>query len=72
MSSKTRQIIVLYRVQHRVEIDTLNYSILFLVFLSCCHAVGAYEIRILEISWEINLYHFVRIHNNNSDCKVFN
>jgi len=32
MSIKTRKVILLYRVQCRVEIDTLNYSILFLVF----------------------------------------
>jgi len=55
MSSKIRKSSLLYRIQCRVEIDTLNYTILFLVFLSRCHAMRTYEIRIFEISSEINI-----------------
>jgi hypothetical protein len=42
----------------------------YLVFLSFCNLMAAFELRRSEIFCKINLDQTVEIHTNNLDCKV--
>lgn len=68
LSSLTRQRSPFYQVQCSAQIDALFYNVLCWRLLSSCHLLAAFEIRILEISWKINLDQTVGIHDHNLDC----